>query len=69
MPAFVSDRIIRFRNWAIYRKREIIFAAAMFFVASISFGLGYLASQNLHRAPIVIERHLEGGGLETQYIR
>lgn len=65
----ISDRIIRIHNWAIYRRREIIFAAIMFFVASISFGLGYLASQNLRRAPIIIEKHLEGGGVETQYIR
>lgn len=38
-----------------YRK-EIILAAIIFLVASISFGAGYLANREFSRAPIIIEQ-------------
>jgi len=38
------------------RKKEIIFVAIIFFVASLSFGLGYLANREFNHAPIIIEK-------------
>ncbi len=38
-----------------YRK-ELIFALIIFLVASISFGLGYLANREFNRTPIIIEK-------------
>jgi len=38
-----------------YRK-EIIFALIVFLVASLSFGLGYLANREFNHAPIIIEK-------------
>ncbi len=37
-------------------KKEIIFAGIIFIVATLSFGLGYLAARDLNRAPIIIEK-------------
>ena len=37
-------------------KREVIFALIIFLVASLSFGLGYLANREFNRAPIIIEK-------------
>ena len=36
-------------------KKQIIFTVILFFTASISFGLGYLANREFNHAPIVIE--------------
>ena len=47
--------LINTRDWLINHKREIIFAAVIFFVSAISFGLGYLANREFSRAPIIIE--------------
>jgi len=44
-----------FKEWAIFHKKEIIFAAIIFFVAALSFGLGYLANREFTHAPIIIE--------------
>lgn len=44
------------RNWLINHKKEIIFWLIIFLVASISFGLGYLANREFSRAPIIIEK-------------
>jgi len=38
-----------------YRK-EVILVIIIFFVASLSFGLGYLANQEYNRTPIIIEQ-------------
>ncbi|MBI4087416.1 MAG: hypothetical protein HY434_01130 [Candidatus Liptonbacteria bacterium] len=38
-------------------KKEIIFAAIIFAVAFISFGLGYLANREFNHAPIIIEQN------------
>ena len=38
-----------------YRK-ELIFTLIIFLVATISFGLGYLANREFNHAPIVIEK-------------
>jgi hypothetical protein len=37
-------------------KREIVLGAIIFIVASLSFGLGYLASRDANHAPIIIEK-------------
>lgn len=38
-------------------KKEIVFAAIIFAVAAISFGLGYLANREFNHAPIIIEQN------------
>ena len=48
--------IERLYVWLRLRKREIAFAAVVFFVSSLSFGLGYLANRDNYRAPIIIEK-------------
>ena len=37
-------------------KKEIVLAAGLFIIASLSFGLGYLANREFNHAPIVIEK-------------
>jgi len=49
----------RFRDWALFHRREIIFAFIIFVVATLSFGLGYLANREFNHAPIIIERQGE----------
>lgn len=44
------------RDWGTRYKREIIFVLIIFLVASLSFGLGYLANRELTHAPIIIEK-------------
>lgn len=46
----------RFRNWAVFYQKEVIFVSAVFLIASLSFGLGYLANRELNRPPIIIEK-------------
>lgn len=38
-------------------KKEIIFALIIFLVATLSFGLGYLANREFNHAPIIIEKN------------
>ena len=38
-------------------KREIAFGIILFLVATVSFGLGYLANREFNHAPIVIEKN------------
>jgi len=40
-------------------KKEITIGLIIFIVASLSFGLGYLANRELDRAAIIIEKHTE----------
>ncbi len=37
-------------------KKEIIFAAILLLVSTLSFGLGYLANREFNHAPIVIQK-------------
>ncbi len=46
----------RFRNWCRAHPRELFWFALLFLIATLSFGLGYLANRELSHAPIVIER-------------
>ncbi len=50
------DVMSTMRDWIGTRKKEVIFALILFFVAALSFGLGYLANRELNHAPIVIEK-------------
>ncbi len=36
--------------------REIVLVVVTFFVASLSFGLGYLSNREFNHAPIIIEK-------------
>lgn len=45
------------RDWILFHKKEVIFAAIIFIVAVVSFGLGYLANREYNHAPIIIEQH------------
>ncbi len=46
----------RIKNWVARYRREIVFIIIIFFVAALSFGLGYLANRELNHAPIVIQK-------------
>lgn len=37
------------------KKKEIILAITIFLVASLSFGLGYLANREFNHSPIIIQ--------------
>jgi hypothetical protein len=53
----------KIRAWIIWHGKEIAFLIIIFLVASLSFGLGYLANRELNHAPIIIEKcsSAEGG--------
>ena len=53
----IEEKVQRLREWATLHKREIILALIIFLVATLSFGLGYLANRELNHAPIVIEKN------------
>jgi len=44
------------KEWFKLHKREIILFVLIFFVSTISFGLGYLYANQTNRAPIIIEK-------------
>jgi len=46
----------KLKDWFVFYKKEIIFAVIIFLVATVSFGLGYLANRELNHAPIIIEK-------------
>ncbi len=48
---------MKIRDYAVAHKREIIFTLIIFLVATLSFGLGYLANREFNHAPIVIEKN------------
>ena len=52
-----NEKSERIRDWVFRYKREIAFAFIIFLIASLSFGLGYLANRELNHAPIVIEKN------------
>ncbi|MDO8516359.1 MAG: hypothetical protein Q7S28_03855 [bacterium] len=45
-----------FPLWIPKYKKELIFGLIIFLVASISFGLGYLANREMTTTPIIIEK-------------
>lgn len=52
---FIGSASETAKNYLVFYKKEAIFAAIIFFTASLSFGLGYLANREFNHAPIVIE--------------
>lgn len=44
------------KTWFAEHKKEVVFAAIIFLVSSLSFGLGYLANREFNHAPIIIEK-------------
>lgn len=44
------------KEWIAARKNAIAVFIALFFVSSLSFGIGYLMAKETNRAPIVIEK-------------
>ena len=53
----LEERLRRLKEWATLHKRELALALIIFLVATLSFGLGYLANRELNHAPIIIEEH------------
>ncbi|MBI4085917.1 MAG: hypothetical protein HY433_01585 [Candidatus Liptonbacteria bacterium] len=56
ISAVLKENSNRFRDWFVFHKKEVIFALIIFLVASLSFGLGYLANREFNHAPIIIEK-------------
>ena len=52
----ISELLKRGRNWIVFYEKEVIFGTIIFLVASLSFGLGYLANREFNHAPIIIEK-------------
>lgn len=53
----IKEELQKGKDWLIFYKKEIIFFVVIFLVASISFGLGYLANREFNHAPIIIEKN------------
>lgn len=45
----------KIKNYIQEYQREVVFGAIIFLVASLSFGLGYLANREYNHAAIIIE--------------
>lgn len=43
-------------QWGQCHRKEIIWGAVLFLVATVSFALGYLANREFSHAPILIEK-------------
>lgn len=50
------DFINSFKEWFKENQRDIMIAFLIIVVATLSFGLGYLANREFTRAPIIIEK-------------
>lgn len=53
----LSELLKKGQNWVVFYEKEVIFGVIIFLVASISFGLGYLANREFNHAPIIIEKN------------
>jgi len=53
----LSELLKRGQNWIIFYEKEVIFGTIIFLIASLSFGLGYLANREFNHAPIIIEKN------------
>lgn len=47
----------KIKEWILIHRKEFIFAAIIFIVATLSFALGFLANREFNHAPIIIEMH------------
>ena len=52
----MTEKLRQFVEWTRVYRKEIVFAVIIFFVAALSFGLGYLANRELNHAPIIIQK-------------
>ena len=52
----MQNVIENIKTWFWLNAKEIAFGAIIFVVASLSFGIGYLANREFNHAPIVIEK-------------
>jgi len=48
---------MKIQEWINKYRKELVFALIIFLVATLSFGLGYLANREFNHAPIVIEKN------------
>lgn len=62
---FFSGNIEQAKNWYFFYKKEVVFYAIIFLIASLSFGLGYLANREFDHVPIVIEK-CSGASMNNQ---
>ena len=46
----------KIKIYIVAHKREVALGVILFFVASLSFALGYTASRQFNHAPIIIEK-------------
>jgi len=44
------------REWLRACKKQFVFAGIIFLIATLSFGIGYLANTQFNHAPIIIEK-------------
>jgi len=57
MSNILNELILKFRTILSEKKREIILVLIFFFIASLSFGLGYLYAADHNVSPIIIEKN------------
>ena len=48
--------IEKVRAWIHWYKKELLFGALIFVVATLSFAFGYLANREFTHAPIIVEK-------------
>ena len=53
----MTEGFEKFKEWTRIYRKEIVFVVIIFFVAALSFGLGYLANREFSHAPIIIEKN------------
>lgn len=44
------------RAWLKHYRKQVVFGLIIFFISTISFGLGYLINRENHPTPIIIEK-------------
>jgi hypothetical protein len=49
----------KIRKYIVGHKKEVAFGAILFFVASLSFALGYTANRQFNHAAIIIEKYAD----------
>ena len=48
----------KIKQYIVAYKKEAAFGAILFFVASLCFGLGYVAGRQFNHTPIIIEKEV-----------
>jgi len=52
----MNEKLLEFKEWFRENQKNILLTFLIIIVATLSFGLGYLANREFTRAPIVIEK-------------